>query len=287
MKAITKRGAVAAVKAAEGMAVGGVSATEIELIIDQVGNELKDVENLLKKLRRISAAAPGWTYRVEPKGDRFILINCADGESAVLDATEVGTRRLLAYFANQNRSIAMNAMFDAGKRGPRRLEGRDLAANPSDATCDASAFDESLENGVGEQKLFDEIGDDKTIRAIYAEISRLKAEMDEAEGRGDADSFKSLEAKKDALVERLREYIRGCKLRVAPIGDHSRKAVHALRMSIDRAITQVEKQAPRLGNHLRKSISRNGSFCYSADPQLHRWNLDAVIGTVHTYHKKG
>lgn len=108
--------------------------------------------------------------------------------------------------------------------------------------------------------------DDEAKRQVRAALTENRTEQGEAQARGDEDRLAALQDQEDKLLAYLRGRAplpegktkdmedQGC--------DSTRKQVHAVEMSVFRAIGSLKEAAPGLAKHLKVAVKVNGVIRY-------------------------
>ncbi|MGZ4805663.1 MAG: hypothetical protein ACXV5U_04705, partial [Ilumatobacteraceae bacterium] len=113
---------------------------------------------------------------------------------------------------------------------------------------------------------------DETARSVYgARIRELRAQLDDADIVGDAETSHKLQSELDALVAELAAST-GLGRRTRTFIDDRERARTAVRKAIRRSVDRIAEQAPSLGMLLRATIVTGGVCRYEpADPERVSW----------------
>jgi tetratricopeptide (TPR) repeat protein len=227
--------------------------------------------------------------------ERFAaLLDEAERSAAELDLAHVAKRveRLRARIGGRARSVPNAFRWDGevwsvsfqdreirlrDGKGPRYLATLlaapgleihvlELAGGPAEPTPPSAVPDDLTIGGPGGK--VDDAPDARAAQEYRAHVDELRAELDEAEGRGDLGRAERIRGQLDHLVSQLAQRF-GTRARTRGPAETARKAVtKVLRTQIDKLL----EAHPALGEHLRDSV-RTGIFCSYAPATPTTWEV--------------
>lgn len=186
---------------------------------------------------------------------KHYLIRTDHGEQAILDSGYAAWR-LLLLLANIDMTIPLANVFHADKKGaPFIVIGqtvrRETGLDP---------------DGVGTLSYkIPAIRNDRYLREVGNKLLENRCEQQEAKKLGDEAALTKLQEEEDHFLAALRKIADKVQVSTkdAAGGSHTvSKDIHALYMSVMRAIGCIKESAPRLAQHLKQRVKANGTICY-------------------------
>jgi hypothetical protein len=184
------------------------------------------------------------------------LIRTPDGEKGILDPC-FGTWRLLAMLANIDKDLGLTNVLHADKRrGPFIVTGKGGLRGTGLSKDGAGTMSYLIATGRNDEQL----------RRLKAGLEKNLEGQEEARFLGKEDDLRDLQESEQRIREEMRQKAREMERIVKNPdekgGPATMKNIHAVHMSVMRAIDSLKDGAPKLAAHLRDKVKAHGTFRY-------------------------
>jgi hypothetical protein len=189
------------------------------------------------------------------------LIRTPHGEQVIVDGG-LGILRLLLLIANAGTNVSLaNVSLVARKLAPFIVVGS--------SSRKGTGMDRDGSGSLSYK--IPHVRNPAYVRALGEKILENRCSQDDARKHSDDAELAELQAEEDMLLDALRREESGMEDLVEAPGDEDAdstdadstgKAIHALHMSVVRAIEALRKDAPRLAAHLKERVKANGTIRY-------------------------